>query len=118
MGDGQTLRGFNRKTGLRNRRYLCDSEYHLAPRCPWRGTLRGARSSFSQESGRSYRPLCSSISMETPVLPQKAESVGGSEAGGKCVQSFVSTVDEGEASMVSRGDSVVALDTGPTASPA
>ena len=33
-GGGQTLNGFYRKTGLRNRRYQCNGEYHLAPRCP------------------------------------------------------------------------------------
>ena len=36
QGGGQTLNGFNRRTGQRNR---CDSEYHIAPRSPWRDTL-------------------------------------------------------------------------------
>ena len=37
-GGGQILNGSFRKTGLRNRRYRRDSEYHLASRCPWRDT--------------------------------------------------------------------------------
>ena len=31
LGAGQTLNGFNRRTGLRDRGYRCDSEYHVAP---------------------------------------------------------------------------------------
>ena len=37
-GGGQKLNGFNRKTGLGSRRFRRDSEYQLAPRCPWRDT--------------------------------------------------------------------------------
>ena len=33
---GSTSNGSNRRTGLRNRHYKCDSEYHPAPKCPWR----------------------------------------------------------------------------------
>ena len=32
-GGGQTLNGINVKTGLRNRFYWDDSEYHLPPKC-------------------------------------------------------------------------------------
>ena len=66
-GGGQTLNGVNRKTGLRNRRYRCDSEYHLAPGCPWRDIPRGGGSSFPRERDRAHKPSYSSISMETPV---------------------------------------------------
>ena len=32
---GSTSSGSNRRAGLRNRRYKCDSEYHVAPKYPW-----------------------------------------------------------------------------------
>ena len=48
-------------------------------------------------------------------MPQKAESVGESETGRKCEQSFFTTVDAGDVFMVSREDGEVALGTGATA---
>ena len=33
-GGGQTLYGFNRRTGHRNRCYICDGGYHLSPIWP------------------------------------------------------------------------------------
>ena len=33
-GRGQSSNGFTRRTGLHNRCLKCDSEHHLAPRCP------------------------------------------------------------------------------------
>ena len=48
-------------------------------------------------------------------MDQKAESAGESETGSKCEQSFVTTVDAGDASLVSQEDCVAALDTGATA---
>ena len=35
-GDGQTLTGFNRRTRVRNRCYVCESEYHLTSKRPLR----------------------------------------------------------------------------------
>ena len=108
QGVGQTLNGFSRKTGLRNRRYRRDSEYHHAPRCPWRDTPRGGGGSLSQGRDRSYRPPYSSISMETPVFPHKAESAGETETGD-------ATADAGDVFMAPQADSMVALDTGAAA---
>ena len=113
--EGQALNGFNRKTNPRNRRYRCDSEYHPAPKCPWRDTPRGGGSSSPQERNRPYRPPYSSTSMETPFLPRRVESVGESEAGSKCEQSLVTTVDAGDVFVASKEDSVAALETGATA---
>ena len=48
-------------------------------------------------------------------MPKKAESTGGRENGSKCGQSFVATVDAGDASRVHQGDSVAAWNTGATA---
>ena len=33
-GAGQTLHGFNRRSGLRNGCYLRGGEFHFAPKCP------------------------------------------------------------------------------------
>ena len=52
--------------------------------------------------------------METPVFPQQAASVIESGTGSKIEQSFVTTVDVGEAHVVSQADSLVVLDTGAT----
>ena len=102
-GGGQTLNGFNRKTGLRSKCYRRDSEYHLAPRCPRRDTPRWEGRLFSPERARSQRPSYSSISTETPASPQKAESARGRETGGKCEQSFVTTVGAGDAFVAPQG---------------
>ena len=112
---GQTMNGLNRKTGLRNQCYRCDSEYHLAPRCPWSHTSRGTGSTFFPVRVRPQRPSYSSISMELTVLPQEADSVGESETGSTCEQFFVTTVVAGDACMVSQEDSVVVLGAGATA---
>ena len=66
-GGGRTSNGFNRRTGPRNRRYKCDSEYHLAPTCPWRDVLRSELSPAPQGRGKARKPSFSTISMETPV---------------------------------------------------
>ena len=114
-GSGHALNGFNPNTGLRDRRYRWDSEYHLALRCPWRRTLRGGGSSFPPERARAQRPSYSSISIKTPVLPQKADSTGDGETESQCEQSLATTADAGELFLVSPGDIVVVSDTGATA---
>ena len=106
-GGGQTLNGFNRETGLRSKRYRRDSKYRLAPRFPRRNTPRGEGRPFSPGRARSQRPSFSSFSMETPVFPQKAESVGGCETRRKCEQPFVITADAGDAFMVSQDANLV-----------
>ena len=70
---------------------------------------------FPQESVWPQRPPYSSISLETPVLLQFAESASESATGSKWEQSCVTTVDVGEALLASQMDSAVALDTGATA---
>ena len=95
-GSGQTLDCSDRKTGLRNRRYRRDCEYHLASRCPWRDTPRGDGSPFFREREGVRRPFFCSILTETPVLPLKAESAGDGETRSKREQSFDATVDAGD----------------------
>ena len=69
--DGQTLSGLNRRTGRRSRCYRCDSEYHLAPRRPWRDTPRGGRNPVPRERDKARRPSYSSISMHPQLRPEK-----------------------------------------------
>ena len=102
---------------MREKCYRRDGENHLAPRCPWRDIPRKKMSPFLPESVRSRRPPYSSISLETRVLPQQADSASESEPGSKCEQSFATTVDVWEALLVSTMDSVVVLETGATANP-
>ena len=66
-GDGQTLYGFNRRTGVRKRCFTWDSGHHLAPNCP-SGGKHGKRSVQSRPSGnKPLRPPNSSFSMKSPV---------------------------------------------------
>ena len=114
-GDGQTLNRFNRKAVMRNKCYRRDGEYHLASRRPRRDGPRREVSPLSQESVTPQGPPYSSISLEIPVLPLREDSACDGETGCKCGQSFVTTVDLGEALSVSHLDSVVAPVAGATA---
>ena len=89
--DGQTLEGFNRRTGQRNRRYRRDSERHLAPKCPRMDTERGDRGPAPQERDKVRKPSCSSISLDTPVSAEKAEDLKSEQAASDCEQSVSTT---------------------------
>ena len=68
---GQELNGLNRRTGERNRRYGCGSEYHLLPKCP---TKMGKRVSAPIPPVSSTpRSSFSSITLEDS--PQDVNSV-------------------------------------------
>ena len=114
-GGAQTLNGLYRETGLRNRRYRCDSGYHLAPGCPRCDTPRGDGSLSPQERDRAHRSSYSSISTETLAPAQKAGHIGGGETGSTRDQSFAAPIDMGDLFLVSQADSVAVLDTGATA---
>ena len=114
-GDGQTLNGLNRRAGMRDRRYRRDSEYRLAPKCPWRGTPRDDGSPAIQERRKARWPPYSAISMKIPVSAQKAEHVGSEETRDECEHSFPTTSDSGGLCLASDEDSAEELDTGATA---
>ena len=95
-GDGRTLDGFNRRPDQRNRRYGCDSEYHLAPKCPYRDTPRREGSPFSQVRDRAHIPLYSPVSTETRVSAQKVDHLEESGTDAICEQYFSTTIDLGE----------------------
>ena len=111
-GGGQTLDGFNRRTGQRNWRYRCDSEYHLAQEYPWYDTPGRVRRPTPQEREKARKPYYSTISTDPPVSFQKVEHLNGEETKSECEQPFSAKLDVGGLFMVSEEDSVAELDTG------
>ena len=113
-GDGQTLKGSNRRTGLRNKCYKCDSEYHLAPTCSWRDAPQRVLGSASPEQQKARKPCYSTISTGAPVPGKKADQYGAGEANSGHEQSFATAQDAGGLLPASESDSVVVLETGAT----
>ena len=68
-----TRNGINRKTGERNRRYGCGSEFHLLPKCPRRNNVVPARPSPGPTQNAAPRSSFSSIAMDS-------DSPGGKES--------------------------------------
>ena len=61
------VKGLNRRTGVRDRCFTCNSEYHLAPNCPSRGdSVKGSGPPLPVMSKHLLPPYLS-ISMESPV---------------------------------------------------
>ena len=104
-GDGPTLKGFNRHTGVRNRRHMCDSEYHLVPNFPWQGAPKSDFASASPGRGKARKPSYSAILMETPVSVKKADLSESVEANSAHEQSFAATPGVGGSFLVSESDS-------------
>ena len=101
-GGGQALRGCNRRAGQRNRCYRCDSEYNLAPKCPWRDTPRRHRSSTAkipreapQERDKARKLSYSTISMDTPASAKTPAHLNSGETWGENEQAFSTTLDKG-----------------------
>ena len=99
---GQEKNGFNRRTGERNRRYGCGSEYHLLPKRP---TKMGKKvSAPTPPPSSTPRSPFSSITLEDS--PQDVNSA----------QHSVSTsLTKDRPVFYAQNDSVVILDTGATA---
>ena len=59
-GDGQTMNRPNRTTGMREKRYRREGEYHLTPLCSWRDAPQRGVSPVSQGSARDsgFAPTC------------------------------------------------------------
>ena len=96
---GRTKNPVGRRTGRRNRRYTCDSEYHYAPQCPLK---------TSRKSNKPY----SSMAMETPIevgSPLKSAPAGPARSQ---EQSFPTTIQVGG---LGQSESVVVWDTRATA---
>ena len=109
-GREQTLHGLNRCAGRRNRRSRRDTWYDLALKCPRRDTPGRNRRPTSQGRNEARRPSYPTISTDTPVSAQEAGHLNSEGAGSVCERSFSAT-------LVSKEDSVAALDTGATANP-
>ena len=98
--DGRTFNGFNRRTGVRNRCYRCDGEYHLAPKCPWRDVPRSELGSVAPEHGKARNPSYSAILTRARVSEKKADQFGSEETSSDCKQSLATTLDVGGLSSV------------------
>ena len=117
-GGGQTLNGFNRRAGVRNRRLTRNSTYHFAPSCHPTGKS-GKGSVLSPVAGnRPLRPPYSTISTESPVRLQNDGSFANRENVGKCEQSFSATLGLGGRILCMGEDGMVVLETGSAANPA
>ena len=110
----RTTDGVNRRTGERNRRYTCNSEYHYAPQCPQKeNRYDGAPSPLRQVKRASSAPYSISMGAPLTVGPSDKSVPGGPERShGK---SFPTTLEIGGQFAISNSDSVVLLDTGATA---
>ena len=78
-GDGRTMNGFNGKTGERNRRFTCNSEYLYAPQRPQKGNRYGGASTRQRVAGQPSSKPYSSIAMESPV-EVRSPRLAGSDA--------------------------------------
>ena len=114
-GDGEALNGFNRRTGVRNRRDKCDSENHTAPKCPKRDAHRSEIGSASSENSKARRPPYSTISMGSPITIRKADQlvVGKTSGGGE--QSCSTSMDVGGLFVLAKSDSLAVFGAGVTA---
>ena len=92
---GQNLKGKNRRTGLRNLCYRCDSGYHLAPRRPLKDAPGKDSLSVSPRSCKSPRPPYSSTPMKSPGRVQPDGSSWKEDTGVACDQSFPTSLDLG-----------------------
>ena len=93
--DWQVLNRSNRRTGECNRCYTCDSEYHLAPKCPGRkqGKPTGAMNPHS--ANKAPRPSFSSISLEKPASACMDGYRSPNEGGGNCEHTCSTTLKAG-----------------------
>ena len=87
-GGGQTLRGLNRRTGRRIRRYKSDSDCQLPPQCPWRDVPRSGSGSTARGGRMAHWPYYSAISMDTPVTVQNSRQSVSDGARRNCEQSL------------------------------
>ena len=105
-GDGQTLNGFHRTTGLRNRCNKCDSKYHLAPKCPWREVPRSEIGTSSSVNGKARSPSYFAIFMKTPTTVQTVNTSGDGETSSEGEQFCSTAMDVGGLFAPAESDSV------------
>ena len=81
--DGPTSSGLTHRSGLRNLRNKCDSQFHLAPKCPRCDAPRSEFGPLSPANGEDRRPSCRTVSMETPASAQNVIESGEEETSGE-----------------------------------
>ena len=123
----KTLGGLNRRISIRNRRYKCKSEHHLAQKRPWPEVPRSEIGSALSGGGEVRRPSYPAFSMVAPATAQypceqaisrDAISRGArlhvgkpreGETSGEGEQAFSPTINVGGLSALAESDSVVVL---------
>ena len=114
-GDGQELNGHNRRNGVRDRCHECVSEYHLAPRGPFREVPRSEPVPGSPGTRKVHRLSYSAISMETPAKVQSLWRAAKDEGSAAREQTSATTLDLGGQFSFKGASGLVVLDTGAAA---
>ena len=116
-GGGQTLNGFNRRTGGRNWLLTRNRGNHIAPkRSLQAGPGKGSTLSPPVWSKPMRPPR--SFPMESPVSVNDEGPSVKRRGGSNCVQSFATTLDLGRESLREGEDTAVVLGTGAATNPA
>ena len=110
-GDGQTLDGFNRRAGIRHRRY----KHHLAPKIPWRNVPRSEISSAAPEASKARRISFATIFAGAPVSPREEDQSVSEAASGGGGQSLSTAVNIGGLFAPAESGSAAFLGAGATA---
>lgn len=110
--EGRAKNRFNRRTGERNRRYACNSEYHYAPQCSQKENRYGGAPPCSRYAKNPSNKPFSSIAMESPPEVRPSWKSGYERPERSQEQPFSTTLEIGGQFAVTQSDSVVALDTG------
>ena len=106
------LNGCKRRTGDRNRRHTCDSEYHIAPKCPQRKQWTPASAIHPPPANKAPRSSLPSIPTENPPAVRMDGCRRPSEGGGVYEKSLPTTSEVGNQLISMKQDSVVISNTG------
>ena len=115
MGDGQMPNGPNRRAGLRNRSYICDCEYHLAPKRTWRDARQSEIGRVAAVNLKAHRTPSSTIPIDAPEAVQSLGRSSKDDGSVPNKQSLATTFLISGPFMLTAADRVVVLDTGAAA---
>ena len=93
--DGRTVRGFNRRTGGRNRRLTCSSEYDYAPQSPQERNRYGGPPLHQKVAKKPPSKPYPSIAAESPLEVQPSRLSGSDGPERMQEQSFSTTLEVG-----------------------
>ena len=92
---GRTLKGFNRRTGERERYYTCNSEYHYAPQRPQKENRSSGPTPFRRVSKKPSNQPFPSIAMESPLKARVSNLEGQGAPAHKDEHFFSTTLEVG-----------------------